>query len=246
MDNMLNFLFIHGSWHGSWVWDDIKSELLEKSFNVSCPNLTGLGERKHLISNKITIDTFINDVENHIMYQEIENLVLIGHSFAGSVLSGLADKIKEKIKLLIYFDSIILLNGETSFDALPKTTVEERIQLSKNFDNGISIPVPSAESFGIYDIKQSLLLQKKLTPMPLSSFQSKLNLKNDIGNGLPLCYIKCKDPIYKPLELSRKRVEEFGWPTYNLNAGHDGMVSHPHDTINLLYKILSEQLKLEI
>jgi len=82
-----------------------------------------------------------------------------------------------------------------------------------------------------------------LTPMPLSSFQSKLSLKNKIGNGLPLCYVRCKNPIYKPLELSRKRVQDFGWPIYDLNAGHDGMISHPHDTINLFYKILAEQLK---
>ena len=82
--------------------------------------MTGLGERKHLISNQITIDTFIKDVENHIIYQNLENLVLVGHSFAGSILSGLADRFKNKIKLLIYFDSIILLNGETPFDTLSK------------------------------------------------------------------------------------------------------------------------------
>ena len=121
--------------------------------------MTGLGERKHLISNQITIDTFIKDVENHIIYQNLENLVLVGHSFAGSILSGLADRFKNKIKLLIYFDSIILLNGETPFDTLSKEIVKERIQLSEKFDHGISIPEPSAESFGIFDIKQSLLLK---------------------------------------------------------------------------------------
>ena len=130
------------------------------------------------------------DVENHIIYQNLENLVLVGHSFAGSILSGLADRLKDKIKLLIYFDSIILLNGEAHFDTLPKEIVKKRIQLSEKFDNGISIPEPSAESFGIFDIKQSLFLRDKLTPMPLSSFQSKLSLKNKIGNGLPLCYIR--------------------------------------------------------
>ena len=243
MENKLHFVLIHGAWHGGWAWKNVSSKLSEKNFKVSCPNLTGLGERKHLISNQITIDTFIKDVENHIIYQNLENLVLVGHSFAGSILSGLADRFKNKIKLLIYFDSIILLNGESHFDTLPKEIVKERIQLSEKFDHGISIPEPSAESFGIFDIKQSLLLKDKLTPMPLSSFQSKLSLKNKIGNGLPLCYIRCKNPIYKPLELSRKRVEDFGWPIYDLNAGHDGMISHPHDTINLFYKILAEQLK---
>ena len=139
MENKLHFVLIHGAWHGSWTWKNVSSKLSEKNFKVSCPNLTGLGERKHLISNQITIDTFIKDVENHIIYQNLENLVLVGHSFAGSILSGLADRLKDKIKLLIYFDSIILLNGEAHFDTLPKEIVKKRIQLSEKFDNGISI-----------------------------------------------------------------------------------------------------------
>ena len=71
MENKLHFLLIHGSWHGSWAWENVRSKLSEKNFEVSCPNLTGLGERKHLISNQITIDTFIKDVENHIIYQNL-------------------------------------------------------------------------------------------------------------------------------------------------------------------------------
>ena len=73
MENKLHFVLIHGAWHGSWAWKNVSSKLSEKNFKVSCPNLTGLGERKHLISNQITIDTFIKDVENHIIYQNLEN-----------------------------------------------------------------------------------------------------------------------------------------------------------------------------
>ena len=99
MENKLHFLLIHGAWHGSWAWENVSSKLSEKNFKVSCPNLTGLGERKHLISNQITIDTFIKDVENHIIYQNLENLVLVGHSFAGSILSGLADRLLSLIHI---------------------------------------------------------------------------------------------------------------------------------------------------
>ena len=140
-------------------------------------------------------------------------------------------------------NKLIILFITSTVVSCTKDNPEPLIPISEKFDNGISIPEPSAESFGIFDIKQSLFLRDKLTPMPLSSFQSKLSLKNKIGNGLPLCYIRCKNPLYEPLELSRKRVEDFGWPVYDLNAGHDGMISHPHDTINLFYKILAEQLK---
>ena len=83
MSDKLHFLLIHGSWHGGWIWNDLRIKLIEKGFDVSCPTLTGLGERKHLISKKITIDTFIHDVENHITFHDLENIVLVGHSFAG-------------------------------------------------------------------------------------------------------------------------------------------------------------------
>ena len=246
MSDKLHFLLIHGSWHGGWIWNDLRIKLIEKGFDVSCPTLTGLGERKHLISKKISIDTFIHDVENHITFHELENIVLVGHSFAGSIISGIADRMKSKIKLLIYFDSLILFDGETPFDTLPKQIVRDRINLSKLYDDGISIPAPSPDKFGIFDIKQSKYLKSKLTPMPLSSFKSKLTLKNKIGNNLPLCYLKCNNPEYRILEYHRKRVEELGWSVYDLNAGHDAMLSNPHETINLFYKILSNELIKDI
>ena len=153
MLDKLHFLLIHGSWHGGWIWNDLRKNLIEKGFDVSCPTLTGLGERKHLISKNITIDTFVQDIENHISFLDLENIVLVGHSFAGSIISGIADRMKSKIRLLIYFDSLILFDGETPFDTLPNKIVQERINLSEQFDNGISIPAPSPEKFGIFDIK---------------------------------------------------------------------------------------------
>ena len=100
-----------------------------------------------------------------------------------------------------------------------------------------SIPAPSANAFGVFDIKKSLLLEEKLTPHPLSAFQSKLILKNEVGNGIPLSYIFCTKPVYKSLESSREVVRKMKWPIFELNAGHDAMVTHPKETLNLLMKI---------
>ena len=79
-----------------------------------------------------------------------------------------------------------------------------------------------------------------MTPTPLSAFQSKLNIKNEIGNGIPLCYVKCIKPLYEALHSSREKAKELRWPTYDLQSGHDAMLSHPHETINLFFKILSD------
>ena len=236
-NNKPHFLLIHGAWHGGWVWNEISEILNYQGYSVSTPTLTGLGEKKHLLSSKITIDTFIEDVVNHIIFENLNNIILVGHSFAGTVISGVADKLKDRIQKLIYFDAVILKDGQTPFDIAPKELVKERIELAKRFGNGISIPAPSADAFGVFDVKKSLLLEEKLTPHPLSTFQSKLKIKNELGNGIPLFYIFCNDPVYKSLESSREVVRKMKWPIFELNAGHDAMLTHPKETLNLLMKI---------
>ena len=236
-NNKPYFLLIHGAWHGGWVWNEISDILRYQRYSVSTPTLTGLGEKKHLLSSKITIETFIEDVVNHIVFENLYNIILVGHSFAGSVISGVADRLKDRIQKLIYFDAMILIDGQKPFDITPKETVEQRIELAKKFGNNISIPAPSADAFGVFDIKKSLLLEEKLTPHPLSAFQSKLILKNEVGNGIPLSYIFCTKPVYKSLESSREVVRKMKWPIFELNAGHDAMLTHPKETLNLLMKI---------
>ncbi len=236
-NNKPHFLLIHGAWHGGWVWNEISEILRYQRYSVSTPTLTGLGEKKHLLSSKITIETFIEDVVNHIIFENLNNIILVGHSFAGSVISGVADRLKDRIQKLIYFDAMILIDGQKPFDITPKEIVEQRIELAKKFGNNISIPAPSADAFGVFDVKKSLLLEEKLTPHPLSAFQSKLILKNEVGNGIPLSYIFCKKPIYKSLESSREVVRKMKWPIFELNAGHDAMLTHPKETLNLLMKI---------
>ena len=236
-NNKPHFLLIHGAWHGGWVWNEISEILRYQRYSVSTPTLTGLGEKKHLLSSKITIETFIEDVVNHIVFENLNNIILVGHSFAGSVISGVADKLKDRIQKLIYFDAVILKDGQKPFDIAPKEIVKQRIELAKRFGNGISIPAPSADAFGVFDVKKSLLLEEKLTPHPLSTFQSKLTIKNEIGNGIPLFYIFCNDPLYKSLESSREVVRKLKWPIFELNAGHDAMLTHPKETLNLLMKI---------
>ena len=236
-NNKPHFLLIHGAWHGGWVWNEISEILRYQRYSVSTPTLTGLGEKKHLLSSKITIETFIEDVVNHIIFENLNNIILVGHSFAGSVISGVADRLKDRIQKLIYFDAMILIDGQKPFDITPKETVEQRIELAKKFGNNISIPAPSADAFGVFDIKKSLLLEEKLTPHPLSAFQSKLILKNEVGNGIPLSYIFCTKPVYKSLESSREVVRKMKWPIFELNAGHDAMLTHPKVTLNLLMKI---------
>ena len=236
-NNRPHFILVHGAWHGGWVWKEVKESLQKQGYNVTCPTQTGLGERKHLLSLKITIDTFIDDIVNHILIEDLSNIILVGHSFAGSTISGVADRLKDRINRLIYLDAVILSNGQSPFDIAPDSIVKERIALAQNSENQMSIPPPSPEDFGVFDQRKAITLAKNLTPHPISTFQSKLNITNKIGNGLPLSYIFCTNPIYKSLESSREIVRQKKWPMFELNASHDAMYTHPKETLNLLMKI---------
>ena len=236
-NNRPHFILVHGAWHGGWVWKEVKESLQKQGYNVTCPTQTGLGERKHLLSLKITIDIFIDDIVNHILIEDLSNIILVGHSFAGSTISGVADRLKDRINRLIYLDAVILSNGQSPFDIAPDTIVKERIALAQNSENQMSIPPPSPEGFGVFDQRKAITLAKNLTPHPISTFQSKLNITNEIGNGLPLSYIFCTNPIYKSLESSREIVRQKKWPMFELNASHDAMYTHPKETLNLLMKI---------
>jgi len=236
-NNRPHFILVHGAWHGGWVWKEVKESLQKQGYNVTCPTQTGLGERKHLLSLKITIDIFIDDIVNHILIEDLSNIILVGHSFAGSTISGVADRLKDRINRLIYLDAVILSNGQSPFDIAPDSIVKERIALAQNSENQMSIPPPSPEDFGVFDQRKAITLAKNLTPHPISTFQSKLNITNEIGNGLPLSYIFCTNPIYKSLESSREIVRQKKWPMFELNASHDAMYTHPKETLNLLMKI---------
>ena len=231
------FVFVHGAWHGGWVWKEVAGLLAYQGYNVTCPTQTGLGERKHLLSSEITIDTFIEDIVNHIISEDLENIVLVGHSFAGSTISGVVDRLKDRINRLIYFDAMVLSSGQSPFDVAPDEVVKERIALAAQSEGKVSVAPPEPEVFGVFDIRKSLILAKKLTPHPISTFQSQLKLKNKIGNGVPVSYIFCTDPIYKSLESSRKAVRKMNWPVFELKAGHNAMFTHPKETLNLLMKI---------
>ena len=100
-NNKPNFVLVHGAWHGGWIWKEVADLLIYQGFNVTCPTQTGLGERKHLMSPEITLDTHIDDIINHILLEDLENIVLVGHSFAGSIISGVADRLNDNIILLI-------------------------------------------------------------------------------------------------------------------------------------------------
>jgi pimeloyl-ACP methyl ester carboxylesterase len=233
------YVLVHGAWHGGWCWVHVADALRGMGHRVTTPTQTGLGERKHLLSKNITLDTFVADIVNHIEAEELDDVILVGHSFGGNSISGAADKLGSRIRHLVYLDSVILENGRSMFSALPPEVVAARMKAVAEVGQGMFIPPPPPAAFGIPETHaQSEWVRRRLTAHPVGTYDSPLNLANEVGNKRPRTYVVCADPIYAPLESSRQWVKrQRGWSWQEIATGHDAMVTAPAELARMLAAI---------
>lgn len=237
VSNQRTFVLVHGAWHGGWCWNAVATRLRAAGHRVYTPTQTGLGERRHLLSREITLDTFATDITNVIEFEDLHDVVLVGHSFAGLTISAVADRMPERLRHLVYLDSLLVTDNGAPFDSLPKDVVAARIKAADDSSGGLSLPNPAPSAFGLTDPDHQAMIASRLTPHPLSTYQSKLGLKHPLTNGVPATYVVCTDPIYAPLESSRAYVRAQNWDIRELATGHDAMIAAPDDTTDLLMEL---------
>ena len=235
------FVLVHGAWHGGWCWRIVADRLRRLGHRVITPTCTGLGDRAHLMSSTITLDTFTQDVMAAIEMEELQDIVLVGHSFGGLPASGVADRMPERIRALLFLDSLLIQPGQCAFDALtPETQAARHAAAAPG--GGLSLPVPSATALGVTG-PEAAWLARRLTPHPLSTFTSPLRLQSPVGHHIPVTYIACTDPPYPPLDGVRHWARaQSGWAWRELAASHDAMVTHPERLTDLLLE-LSQSVK---
>ena len=229
------FVLVHGAWHGGWCWSRVADRLRAAGHRVFTPTQTGLGERKHLLSKDITLDTFTQDIVNVIEAEELSGIVLVGHSFGGLAISGVADRMPERIRHIVYLDALVVEGGKSPFDGLPPDLVAARKKAADETSGGLSLPNPPASSFGVVDVKDVEWVTRRLTPHPLGTYASPLSIKGPVGNNLPRTYIACTSPAYAPLEASRRWIKsQPNWHWMEIASGHDAMVIAPDELTRML------------
>jgi pimeloyl-ACP methyl ester carboxylesterase len=228
------FVLVHGAWHGGWCWRDVVPHLTAQGHRVFCPTLTGLGERAHLLSKAVNLSTHVADVVAVLEAEELSDVILVGHSYAGMVISGVAARAKARLRQLVYLDSAVIEDGEAWSTAHTPQVQAERRRLAES-TGGLALPVPKAEVFGLLEPKQIEWVQRRLTPHPFAPYDEKMHWGGPVGNGLPKVYIDCVDPVYAGLNPVKERLRgKPGWPFIELKTGHDAMVSAPKETAQLL------------
>ena len=238
---MTTFVLVHGAFHGGWCWSRTARHLRAAGHTVFTPTQTGLGERCHLLSPTITLDTFTADITGLLEAEELHDAVLVGHSFGGISITGAADRMPERVRHLVYLDSRILEAGQSMLDADPDRS-GAWTRAAREGD-GMSLAPPPATYFDCPDPADTAWIERRLTPHPLGTFTSPLNLINPtVGNGRPCTYVACTDPVYPWLEPCRRWARgRPGWGWAEIAAGHDAMVSAPQALATLLTRLADDQ-----
>ncbi len=235
------FVFAHGSWHGGWCWRRVADRLRAQGHRAFTPSYTGMGDRAHLLSRDITIETFVQDVAEVLVTEELSEVILVGHSFGGVSISGVADRMPEKIRHLVYLDAVVLESGKTAFSNYPPKDVEERIAASNRANGGLAVPNPKTlpPSWGFTEgTCDYAWVTRRITPTPLRAYMTALDLRAPVGNELPKTYIHCNKPDNPVIEGSRALVKSWsGWNWIDFPGPHDSMITQPDEIVKLLLQV---------
>jgi hypothetical protein len=137
----------------------------------------------------------------------------------------------------VYLDSLILEAGQTPFSLLPSEIVAARLKAAEQSSNGLSLPIPDPKQIGLLRDEDQRFVASRLTPHPLSTYTTPLNLRNPVGNGIPATYIHCSEPAYAPVAKSHAWARDRGWPIVELKTGHVAMVSAPVEVARELMRL---------
>jgi pimeloyl-ACP methyl ester carboxylesterase len=231
---MANFVLVHGAWHGGWCWQRVTLALQAQGHRVHALTLTGLGERAHLLSPAITLDTHIDDVLNLIEAEELKDVVLAVHSYAGMIGTAVADRLAGKIKHLVYVDAVVPKPGESWSSTQSAAVQQERMAAAQATDN-FSFPPPDPKVFGLVDADHAWV-KRRQTPHPGNTYQAPLNFDVQRVAAIPRTFVNCTQPALGTIEPSRLRVKDAkfwdgAWlpnsAIVEIKTGHDPMISEP-------------------
>ncbi|MEQ8246046.1 MAG: alpha/beta fold hydrolase [Alphaproteobacteria bacterium] len=235
---MTAFVLVHGAWHGGWCWRAVAGRLRAAGHDVFTPTLTGLGERVHLAGGPIDLSTHVTDIENVLLFEDLSEVRLIGHSYGGIVISGVAEQVAERIGHLVYLDAIVPVHGKRHIDLVPARPGGSFEQINKAGVEVSALPVGSMEFLGVTDPEKVAWLRTHLVPHPMGTLLAPSNLPADRAADLPRTFIYCTERQGKSFsQYAIAAREDPSWRYRELATGHDAMVTAPEELTDLLLEV---------
>jgi pimeloyl-ACP methyl ester carboxylesterase len=232
---MATFVVAHGAWSGGWSWRKIRERLRARGHEVFTPTYTGLGERAHLARPEFGLETHVQDVLGVLEYEDLRDLVLLGHSYGGMVATVVADRAPGRIRRLAYLDAFVPRDGQCLFDLVGPEERARRQALIESEGGGWRMaPNPPSPDTSEEDLAWTL---PRRAPLAARSFQEPAKLTG-AADRLPKSYIYCTRA--SPGDVFRQfrdRARKEGWQCFDIDATHSPNVTAPDALTEILEKI---------
>jgi pimeloyl-ACP methyl ester carboxylesterase len=236
---MATYVLVHGGGHGGWCYAKVKRLLEADGHVVFAPTLTGLAERSRSLSPQVDLDHHVDDVAQLLHYWDLTDVVLVGHSYGGMVITGAADRVPDRVGKLVYLDAANPRNGQSLVDiagpviemARPSGKVVDGMEL-------VLLPAPGAAAFyGVEDPDDARWMDERLTAHPWRCFEQELELRNEAALwAIPQFHIVCTSTLATrdPELVAAARADDRLW---HVDTGHDLMITEPHFVAHTLQQI---------
>jgi pimeloyl-ACP methyl ester carboxylesterase len=228
----------HGAWSAAWAWKKMRPLMAKSGHNFFTPTYTGLGERAHLANPAIDLDTHIEDVLGVLQFEDLRDVVLLGHSYGGMVATGVADRARERIAHLIYLDAFVPKDGQSLFDLVPQEQSRRQRESAKAGDGWRVTPNPTPEDTSAED--RAWVADKRL-PHPLKCMEMPLKLRHG-PLTLPRSYIEATRNTHGPFaQFATRARTEPGWACYEIDASHSPNITAPVPLMTLLDRVMQNR-----
>jgi pimeloyl-ACP methyl ester carboxylesterase len=222
-------VLVHGSWHGGWCWQKLLPFLRQEHLSVYTPTLTGLAERSHLASPTIGLSVHIRDIVNLLEFEDLHEVILVGHSYGGMVITGVAEQ-SERVGKLVYLDALVPEDGESIFSLIRGLEKE----FKRSADRQGLVPPWAPKDYGVTDPQDVAWMTPRLTPMPLLTHAEKLHAPSMKAKTLPRSFIHCRQ---FGLGAFGEKIRREGGTVFALNTGHDAMITQPQQLAEILLQL---------
>jgi len=235
---MATFVLVHGGGHGGWCYQYVARIMRKQGQEVYTPTMTGLGEREHLLSPAVDLDMHITDIVKVLQFEDLRDVILVGHSYGGMVITGVADRAADRIGHIVYLDAANPENGQSLVDLAGPLMEASRV--SGRIVDGIELVLyPGTDPmnyFGLTDPQQIEWIKPKLTPHPWKCFEQKLILNNEeVMRKIPQTHIVCSFTLpFRDVDALKNASDGRVW---DVDTGHDLMISEPQAVAELLLRL---------
>ncbi|WP_018636514.1 alpha/beta fold hydrolase [Parafrankia elaeagni] len=236
---MATYVLVHGGGHGGWCYQPVARLLRAAGHEVHAPTLTGVGERSHLASPTVDLELHIQDVVAVLHYEDLRDVILVGHSYGGMVITGVADRAADRVGRLVYLDAANPVNGQSLLDVAgpiieatrPHGQVVDGVEL-------VLLPAPGAGAFyGVTDPADLAWMDDRLTGHPWRCFEQPLTLTNEEALWvIPQYHIVCTSTLAtRDAELMEKA--HAAGRLWEIDTGHDLMITEPRAVADALHEV---------